>query len=57
MKFSIAAPKGLNPWLVDDNPDNLLVISETLRNVGYTVATAIDGERAINRLQSHQPDL
>ncbi|NEO84171.1 MAG: response regulator [Spirulina sp. SIO3F2] len=42
---------------VDDNPDNLLVISETLRNVGYTVATAIDGERAINRLQSHQPDL
>ncbi|MEA5467251.1 sensor histidine kinase [Spirulina sp. 06S082] len=42
---------------VDDTPANLQVIGETLRNAGYTVATAIDGERALKRLQRYQPDL
>jgi len=42
---------------VDDTPANLKVISETLRNAGYTVATAIDGDRALKRLQHYQPDL
>ena len=42
---------------VDDTPINLKVIHETLRNAGYTVATAIDGERALGRLQHYQPDL
>lgn len=42
---------------VDDIPANLKVISETLRNAGYAVSTAIDGERALKRLQHYQPDL
>ncbi|MDB9519917.1 response regulator [Roseofilum reptotaenium CS-1145] len=42
---------------VDDTPANLKVISETLNNAGYTVATAIDGDRALKRLQHYQPDL
>uniref|UniRef100_UPI0034272E9C sensor histidine kinase n=1 Tax=Okeania sp. SIO2F4 TaxID=2607790 RepID=UPI0034272E9C len=42
---------------VDDTPANLKVISEILRNAGYAVSTAIDGERAIKRLQHYQPDL
>ncbi|MBP0018582.1 MAG: hybrid sensor histidine kinase/response regulator [Cyanobacteria bacterium SBLK] len=42
---------------VDDTPANLQVIGETLRGAGYAVATAIDGERALKRLQHYQPDL
>lgn len=42
---------------VDDTPANLKVISETLRGAGYTVSTAIDGERALKRVQHYQPDL
>jgi len=42
---------------VDDTPANLEVIGETLSDAGYSVATAIDGERAIKRLQHYQPDL
>ncbi|NEO84173.1 MAG: hybrid sensor histidine kinase/response regulator [Spirulina sp. SIO3F2] len=42
---------------VDDTPANLEVIEETLSDAGYDVATAIDGERAIKRLTTYQPDL
>ena len=42
---------------VDDISTNLKVISLTLRNAGYAVSTAIDGERALKRLQHYQPDL
>ena len=42
---------------VDDTPANLEVISETLSDAGYTVVVAIDGERALKRLQNYQPDL
>lgn len=43
--------------IVDDMIANLEVLSETLAEAGYTVATAIDGERALKRVQSHPPDL
>ncbi|MEM8640080.1 MAG: hybrid sensor histidine kinase/response regulator [Cyanobacteria bacterium P01_G01_bin.54] len=43
--------------VVDDTPVNLKVLGETLRHAGYTVATAIDGERALHRLEHYQPDL
>lgn len=43
--------------VVDDTPANLEVITETLSSVGYTVATAISGERALKRLNTHPPDL
>ena len=42
---------------VDDTPSNLEVITETLGDAGYQVATAIDGLRALKRAQSYQPDL
>lgn len=43
--------------VVDDTPANLEVITETLSSVGYTVITAISGERALNRLKHQKPDL
>jgi len=43
--------------VVDDTPSNLEVITETLSSVGYIVATAISGERALKRLQNYLPDL
>lgn len=42
---------------VDDTPSNLEVITETLGDAGYRVATAIDGLRALKRAQLYQPDL
>ena len=49
-------PKG-NVLVVDDVPANLQVVSEFLKDAGYGVATAIDGERACKRLQHYRPDL
>jgi signal transduction histidine kinase len=43
--------------VVDDTPTNLEVLSDTLTEQGYTVATALDGERALKRLQTYRPDL
>ncbi|MGL5063922.1 MAG: sensor histidine kinase [Microcoleus sp.] len=49
-----------NPELilvVDDTPANLEVVCETLSDAGYEVITAIDGDRALKRVQSYPPDL
>lgn len=43
--------------VVDDIPANLEVIEEILSTAGYDVVTAIDGDRAIKRLSTYQPDL
>ncbi|MEG4290710.1 response regulator [Microcoleus sp. C2C3] len=43
--------------VVDDTPANLEVVCETLSDAGYEVATAIDGERALKRVQAYPPDL
>lgn len=43
--------------VVDDTPANLEVICETLGDAGYEVATAINGDRALKRVQVHPPDL
>ena len=42
---------------VDDTLANLDVIDETLSDAGYSVAAAIDGERALKRLENYKPDL
>lgn len=42
---------------IDDTPSNLEIMGDTLSNAGYTIATAIDGKRALKRLENHQPDL
>jgi diguanylate cyclase (GGDEF)-like protein/PAS domain S-box-containing protein len=49
-----------NPQLiliVDDNPTNLEVVSNSLSDAGYEVAIALSGERAIRQIQYSPPDL
>jgi DNA-binding response OmpR family regulator len=46
-----------NILIVDDNPNNLEVLSETLTRAGFQVAIAIDGESAIEQIQYHSPEL
>lgn len=43
--------------VVDDTPANLEVVTEILADAGYTVSTALSGDRAIKRVQTFVPDL
>lgn len=43
--------------IVDDTPANLEVACDILSGAGYEVATAIDGDRTLKRVQAHTPDL
>jgi DNA-binding response OmpR family regulator len=43
--------------LVDDDPNLLVVLAEQLRDDGYEVATARDGQEALRRLEAGWPDL
>jgi two-component system response regulator RegX3 len=43
--------------LVDDDPNLLVVLAEQLREDGYDVATARDGQEALRRLDAGWPDL
>ncbi len=43
--------------IVDDTPANLDVLSETLSIVGYDVAIATTGERALKQVERKSPDL
>lgn len=43
--------------VVDDEPDNIEVVAESLEFYGVTVQTAESGADAIQLLQSFQPDL
>lgn len=54
------APYGPNApriLLVDDDPNLLVVLAEQLRDDGFAVATARDGQEALRRLRSGWPDL
>ena len=42
---------------VDDQPANLEILTEVLSTAGYTVAAALSGKRAIQRLKAFTPDL
>ena len=46
-----------NILIVDDNPNNLQVLSETLTRAGFQIAVAIDGESAIEQIHYHPPEL
>jgi DNA-binding response OmpR family regulator len=50
----VAAPRIL---IVDDDPNLLVILAEQLRNDGYEVQTARDGEEALRRLGQAWPDL
>ncbi|MDJ0734168.1 MAG: response regulator [Nostocaceae cyanobacterium] len=43
--------------LVDDNPNNLKVLSEAIQGYGWKTLMAIDGESAIEQTEYAQPDL
>ena len=43
--------------IVDDNPTNLEVLSESLSDSGFQVAVAIDGESALEQISYHPPTL
>ncbi len=43
--------------IVDDDPALLLLMSETLKRAGFTVAQAADGAQAIGRCREFQPDV
>jgi CheY-like chemotaxis protein len=53
----ISMPSGQTILIVDDNPTNLEVLSETLTSAGLSVSVAIDGESAIEQVEYHQPEL
>src|SRR5450631_3383411 len=43
--------------LVDDDPNLLVVLAEQLRDDGFEVSTARDGQQALRRLDNGWPDL
>jgi signal transduction histidine kinase len=51
------ASESIRILLVDDNPTNLKILSESLREHGWTTLIATDGESAIEQTEYAQPDL
>jgi DNA-binding response OmpR family regulator len=43
--------------VVDDTPDTLSLLTNTLDRAGFTVLIATDGEAALNLLEQITPDL
>ncbi|MBW4617344.1 MAG: hybrid sensor histidine kinase/response regulator [Desmonostoc vinosum HA7617-LM4] len=43
--------------IVDDTPANIEVVSETLMDAGFEVASVLSGERALNHMQYNEPNL
>lgn len=43
--------------LVDDNPQNLQVLGQTLQNDGYEIAMAMSGQEALNFLKDERPQI
>ncbi len=43
--------------IVDDEPNNVDVLSQELAEEGYSILTAFDGEEALIKVHDHQPDL
>ena len=50
-------PRPRRILLVDDDANLLVVLAEQLRDDGYDVSTARDGQEALRRLESGWPDL
>jgi diguanylate cyclase (GGDEF)-like protein len=46
-----------NILVVDDNPDKLGLLEAALHLAGYNVRTAVDGEEALEVIDSYRPDL
>ncbi len=50
-------PSGHRLLIVDDNPTNLAVLSDYLKEFGFVILTARDGETALKRAELASPDL
>lgn len=50
-------PKGRKVLIADDEPDILEILKYNLEKEGYTVATAKDGDEALDKAKHTQPDL
>ncbi len=50
-------PKEFTILIVDDAEPNLVLLSFVLKEEGFNVLKARDGEEAIQKVQSHEPDL
>lgn len=49
--------KGSRILVVEDNPDNMILICDILSSLNYTVVQAVDGEQGVALAQSEKPDL
>ena len=47
----------MNILLVDDEPHYLMLLGDFLRNQGWTVLTAENGEEALDKLREHKYDI
>ncbi|QCF25401.1 ATP-binding response regulator [Hydrocarboniclastica marina] len=56
-RTSARETSGATILLVDDNPQNLKVLYETLNDRGYHLLIANDGEKALSLAARHQPEL
>lgn len=43
--------------VVEDNKDNMILITDVLHSLGYTVSEAKDGEEGVERARAIKPDL
>ena len=43
--------------IVDDNPENLRVLSQVLKRAGYDIRTATNGSQALTAIEADEPDL
>ncbi|MFA6003027.1 MAG: ATPase, T2SS/T4P/T4SS family [Elusimicrobiota bacterium] len=43
--------------IVDDNPDNRILVRDSLRSENYALCEAVDGEDALRRISEQKPDL
>ena len=46
----------INILLVEDEPDLVLIIRNTLTSQGFNVRTAMDGEEGLRKLYAEKPD-
>ena len=54
---SVATERGADVLVVDDQPDNLRLISGVLQDAGFRVRGAISGELALQAVARQKPDL
>ena len=54
---SVPPEHGADILVVDDEPDNLRLMTQVLQNAGYKVRVAISGERALKAATIDPPDL